>query len=223
MQHVDARVQTSEPASDVHQTRVVHGRADLGTGRDDVRELVAHHRRGHRRVLDREGSAKTAACRRILQIDQFEPLDGAQQAQRRVAYAHHPGGVARGVVDDPMGEPCAYVLDAEVVRDKGREFVHPRNQRLDLFGELLVIRELGQPLVVVDHHRRAGTRRSDDRLGIGEHPHEPPQQAAPPRARSRCSNGAARSRSARRESRPRPRVARGSARRPCPFPGTGCR
>jgi hypothetical protein len=104
------------------------------------------------------------------------PSTPAQQAQRGVAHAHHPGGVACGVVDDPMWEPRAHVLNAEVVRYKGREFVHPRSQGLDLFGEFLVMHELGQPFVVVDHHRRAGTRRGDNRLGIGEHLHEPPHQ-----------------------------------------------
>ena len=162
--------------ADVGQAGVVPGGTDLGAGVEHVTDLVGQHRHRRVSVLDREGAAEAAALGRGGQLDQVDAAHRAQQPQRRVADLEQPQRVTGGMVGHPVGVIRADVLHAEHVDQELRQLVDARGHRGDLGGEPLVAGQLGDPRVVVAHHRRARPRRCDHRLRAAEDPHEAARQ-----------------------------------------------
>src|SRR5207248_6563471 len=68
----DPRAAPREPAADLQQARAVECGADPGAALLDPRALVGEHRARGVRVLDREGTAESAALRRIPELDQLQ-------------------------------------------------------------------------------------------------------------------------------------------------------
>ena len=96
-------------------------------GAADVGGLVRQHRRGHVRVLHREGAAEAAALVGLGQFDQFDAADRAQQVQLAVAEPEQAHAVAAGVVGDPVREVRAQlrrrVGDAQDIHQELGELV----------------------------------------------------------------------------------------------------
>ena len=86
----DAGAQAVEAAADVHQARVVPGRADLGLGVEDAPDLVREHRGRGVRVLDREGPAEPATLLGLGELDEVDAPHVPQELQRRVPDLQHP-------------------------------------------------------------------------------------------------------------------------------------
>jgi hypothetical protein len=156
----DAGTLPPERAADVHQARVVGRGADLGAGVEHVAQLVGEHR--HRRVgvLDRERPAEPAALLGLLDLDEVDALDRAQQPQRAVADLKQPQRMAGRVVGDAVRERGADILDLEHVDEELRQLAHAVRDRR----------------AVLAHHRDARGRRGDDVLRVPEHALEAPRQ-----------------------------------------------
>ena len=153
-------------AADVHQARVVGGRADLGARVEDPPQLVREHR--HRRVgvLDREGAAEAAALLGLRRARRGRcPATASQQPPRPVADLQQPQRVARRVQRHAVRERRA---DVDRRRAGRRGTRSARTRRPSAAGQW--------SRTIADARRR----RRDDRLVAGEHALE---AVAPARAR----------------------------------------
>jgi hypothetical protein len=140
---------TRQRAADLKQTRVVEGRAHLGTGVEDVSHLVPEDRGRGLGVLDGERPPEAAAFGAARKIDEVEPADGVEQPPRRVADAQDPQRMARRVVGHPMRVGGADVVQPEAFDEELTQLQHTRRQGLDLALQFRVA--LGKRRVVVAH------------------------------------------------------------------------
>ena len=78
-----------EAASDVHETRAVECGAVFGSRPLEGAAFVFKHRRRYAAVLEREGSAESAAFLVSFELDEFEIGHFRQQLSRSVADSGH--------------------------------------------------------------------------------------------------------------------------------------
>ena len=173
---IDPGALAMKGAADVHEARVIGRGAVLGPGVEHAADLVREH--GHRRigVLDGERAAEAAALVGVLELDQVDPPDLAEQPLGRIADPEHPLRVAGRVERHPVGEIGADVVDPELVDEERRELEHAGDQVADGLRQPLIAGQLGHLGIELVHHPHARGRRRDDQLGVAEDLDEVPDQ-----------------------------------------------
>src|SRR5689334_21132383 len=160
MHHPSLRTLPRQPPADLQQTTRItrHDRVHLRTL--DRFDLLIQNRDRDLRILHRKRAAKTTTRLRILDLDKLSAAHVVKQAARLILDVQIAQPVTR-VMPGQLSVPArADVFHLPHAHEKRTKLVRARRDRASAFAPLRIIRE---QLHEVMHHRRARSRRTDDR------------------------------------------------------------
>ena len=113
---------------DVHQTAAVGTQQKIGAGLLNIASLVEHHFTGNRRVLDSEGSPKSAALVLPFQLYQFHIFQLSQQQLHFIPETIFPFRVTGTVPGNLHWTPAIFQLHLEHMNQKFTQFKYSRRE-----------------------------------------------------------------------------------------------